>query len=229
MADPKRPSIKDVMAESDRQQTSARETAQEFGQKALHALGAPQRYAAEKLASASGLKPAPTSEQNFANLADLAGDKLGVPRDSTLGNAVKATAVAGAEVFADPSSLVPAGKIAKVGAAFAGLPALGRIAKTSGALDMAAQMAKDAENAKKFGKVGVVSDKVQSYGKVFVQPEVKQAVKSASDRAKYLDQLAKAVGPGAQIVSTESSRATKTIGKQTEALERAYKGPKNGK
>lgn len=122
-----------------------------IGTKIMDALSAPQRYASKKLAQVVGLKPEDTSEQNFANIADVVGDKLGVPRDSTAGNAVKAAAVAGAEVFGDPLQFIPIGKVAKGIKGLGKLGALSAVAKVAeegGALAKVAQMAESAKLAK---------------------------------------------------------------------------------
>lgn len=84
------------------------------GESALKLLSAPQRMLAKKIAENLGIKANPeNSEETFQNIVEAAANKLGVPEDSALGNAAKAGAVAGAEVFADPLSLIPVGKISK--------------------------------------------------------------------------------------------------------------------
>jgi hypothetical protein len=113
--------------------------------KGMDLLSAPQKYASEKLAEVAGLKAGETSEENYAALADLAGDKLGVPRDSTAGNAVKAGAVALAEVFGDPLGFIPVGKVAKgiKGLGKLGpLQAVAKVAEESGAAAKAVGLAK---------------------------------------------------------------------------------------
>lgn len=115
------------------------------------ALALPQKYASQKVAEVAGLKAEDTSEQNFANIADTIGDKLGVPRDSTAGNAVKAAAVAGAEVFADPLGFLPIGKVAtgiKGLGKMKPLAAVAKVAEESGALAKVAQKVEVAKLAK---------------------------------------------------------------------------------
>lgn len=83
--------------------------------KAVRALSAPQRklfaFAAEKL----GVKgDEEDSEASAQNIVEKAAEKLGVPEDSAAGNVAKALGVAGLETFADPTNLIPAGKLAKL-------------------------------------------------------------------------------------------------------------------
>ncbi len=106
--------------------------------KALELLGKPQQYASDKLAEAAGIEKGESSEQNFANVADKAVNAF-VPENSEyLGPALKAGAVAAAEVFGDPLNVIPLGKVAKVaGKAIKGLPemkALGTLAETGNKL-----------------------------------------------------------------------------------------------
>lgn len=158
--------------------------------KTLHAIGAPQRYVAKKAAQATGLPASEDSQTNFANMADQYGDVLGVPRDSSLGNAVKAGAVAGAEVFADPLSFLPLGKVAAGVKGLHALGALGAVAKIAehgGAIEKAAQLA---------DKGLMEAAKVSDLTKV--------------RRAKYLASVADAIKTGekdVQLISSESSRA----------------------
>lgn len=91
----------------------------------------PQKVGSQQLAQMAGLKAEDTSEQNFANIADAIGDKLGVPRTSTAGNVVKAGGVALAETFLD----LP---LNKVGKGIKALPAIAKIADSLGATKKAA-------------------------------------------------------------------------------------------
>lgn len=122
-------------------------------------LAYPQKQASKAVAESVGLKDAGSSEANFAAMADKAGDAMGVPRDSTLGNAAKASAVAAAELFGDPLNVIPIGKLAKVaGASLKGLkmlPALGTIVETGQKLKKEAGAAISAETlrAKKLEEV----------------------------------------------------------------------------
>lgn len=225
MADKAKSKLESAVSELDAENAAARQnlkdTASTLGGKALNALGAPQRAMSRGFAQMSGLKPAQTSEENFQNIADLVPDinPQQSPIASTLLSGAKALGVAGAEVLADPLAALP---LAKGAAALKKLPTLRELAQSavkSGAL----------ENAGKIFGGGTVAKVKPNYGKVIMAPEKTAIKQSAESRAKYLADLAKAVGPNAQIVSNESSRATKTVAKQNEALERAYKGPKNGK
>lgn len=109
--------------------------------KGLDLLAAPQKYASKKLAEAAGLKPGDSSEQNFAALADVGAEKLGLP-DNTATNIAKAIAVAGAETFADPLGLIPFGKIAKgIKGLKTGVAGVAQIAEKGGALKKAIEVA----------------------------------------------------------------------------------------
>lgn len=80
------------------------------------AISAPQRYTMKKLAElfdATG--DSENSEESARNIVDAVASKVGAP-DNALTNAVKALGVAGLEVFADPTNLVPVGKLGKMGA-----------------------------------------------------------------------------------------------------------------
>jgi hypothetical protein len=104
------------------------------------ALAAPQKWASKKLSEAAGLKDAGTSEANFTQLVDKGADALGVPKDSVIGNATKAAAVAAAEVFGDPLGFIPLGKVAKgiKGlSALSPLKATAKIAEQSNVIKMA--------------------------------------------------------------------------------------------
>jgi len=120
--------------------------------KAAELLSAPQKYASKKAAEMAGLSPAETSEENFVNLVDKGADALGIPQDSTVGNAGKALAVAAAEVFGDPLSVVPLGKVAKyANQGIKGLremPLLGKIAETGSKLKKEASLAAVQANSK---------------------------------------------------------------------------------
>lgn len=185
---------------------STKETAQTFGERAIKALSAPQRYLSKKAAEVAGLKDAGSSEQNFANIADAAGDALGVPRDSTLGNAAKAAAVAGAEVFADPLNAIGMGPLAKVAS------------KAPKALKSTVKV------------VDSLADKIaaKGYGKVIVKPEVKLAVQSQAARNKVSDAMVQALEGRKDLtaVTTKTSQQSDTAAKQLEALSRAQKGAK---
>lgn len=119
--------------------------------KALDALGAPQRKLASAAAEALGLKPEAESADNFANIADAAGDALGVPRDSVVGNAVKAGGVALAETFADPLGFIPLGKVAKGIKGLSKLKpvqAAAKVAQESGAVKKAAEIVQSAKTTR---------------------------------------------------------------------------------
>ena len=78
-------------------------------------LDMPQKYISGKIAEAAGVKEGADSEETIHNLVQKGSDALGLP-DSTATNAAKALAVAGLSTFADPVSLIPGAKIAKVAA-----------------------------------------------------------------------------------------------------------------
>lgn len=128
--------------------------------KAVHMLGAPQRYVSEKAASFAGLKPEAQSDQNFANIADKAGDLLGVPRDSAAGNVVKALAVGGAELAADPLGFLPVGKIAKGVKGLKAMASGASKAATAADLGAALQKLQKVDNIGQGAKMAKESDKI---------------------------------------------------------------------
>lgn len=178
--------------------------------RALELLGKPQKYASDKLAEAAGLKQESTSEQNFANIADAAGDALGVPRDSATGNAVKALGVGAAEIFLDPTNVIPFGKIARVaGKSIKGLkelPALGHIAEKASKLK--------SEVVGTIGKEKLLADYIARTAE-----QIRAAQKAAA-----------APAPGI-IVTEKSSQATDTYKKLAKAAEesKSSAGPKVSK
>lgn len=74
----------------------------------------PQRYVMGKAAEAAGIKKGKTSEDTARNIVERVAKRMKLG-DSTAANAAKALGVAGLTVFADPVSLIPGGKIAKLG------------------------------------------------------------------------------------------------------------------
>jgi hypothetical protein len=185
----KKPTIADIRKIEEDRQTSARETASNFGQKALNALGAPQRAMSRGFSQMAGLPAKQTSEENFQQLADLVPDinPQQYPIASTALSAGKALGVAGAEVFADPLNAIGAGALKRVGKS---LPDLARMAKDSGAVQNAAKI---------FGS-GTVK-------------KVEQAAVGAAERAKALDEAAKVIAPPTGLITAETSRATPTYDK----------------
>lgn len=86
-----------------------------LGGKMMGAVAMPQKYALNQAANAMGFSGNPdNSEESSQNIVEGIAGKLGIPEDSTVGNAAKAAGVAGLEVFADPLSMMPIGKIGKV-------------------------------------------------------------------------------------------------------------------
>ncbi len=82
--------------------------------KVMDALSYPQRWAMNKGAELMGVKGNPdNSEESAFNIVDKGASALGIPEDSAIGNAGKAAAVAGLEVFGDPTNAIPTGAIAK--------------------------------------------------------------------------------------------------------------------
>lgn len=128
------------------------------GGKVLDALAYPQKIAMQQLASSIGLKAEETSEQNAQNIVEKTAMKLGIPEDSTAGNMAKAAAVAGLEVFGDPLSVIPVGKIKK------GFDAVKKIAPKAGlaadvikGIDKAADMVKGLKTERKVVEKAPVS------------------------------------------------------------------------
>lgn len=114
--------------------------------KAMRALSYPQRklfaFAADKL----GVKADEESSENTAsNLVEAAASKLGVPEDSVVGNAAKAGTVALAEVFADPTNLVPVGKLAKVAGKVGDIAGAAKLANKVVDLDKITKLARKAK------------------------------------------------------------------------------------
>jgi hypothetical protein len=155
-------------------------------EKGMDLLAAPQKYASKKLAEAAGLKAGDTSEENFAAIADAGGDALGIPRDSTAGNLVKAGLVAGAEVFADPLSLIPIGKVAK---GIKGLGKLGpmaaiaKVAEEGGALKKAAQIS-EATKLQKAQALQNIADRIK-----LAKTETEKAWLAAQPKPKLRPEL----------------------------------------
>jgi hypothetical protein len=117
---------------------------------ALNALGAPQRKMLEKIASTIGVEgDKDNSEKSSQAIIEKMAEKLGIPEESVIGNIGKALGVAGLEVFADPLSLVPVGKLTKLGP-------LAKMAKGSKKAELfaeqAAKMGTKAKTAEELGK-----------------------------------------------------------------------------
>ena len=106
--------------------------------KVMDALALPQRILMKRAAEKYGVTPGETSEESAFRIVDEFSKRKGLPEDSAVVNALKASAVAGLETFADP--LGPIGKLGK----FMKLKRLGTAAK---------QAAKKAETLKKWGAV----------------------------------------------------------------------------
>lgn len=99
---------------------------QGLGGKVMHAMGAPQRYMMNQAAGAMGVKGNPdNSEESSQNIIEGLAGKMGIPEDSTIGNAAKAAGVAGLEVFGDPLSMLPMGKMAGMAGKIPGIAAVG--------------------------------------------------------------------------------------------------------
>jgi hypothetical protein len=181
------------------------DTAQAFGAKALDKLGAPQRAMARGFSQMAGLPAKQTSEANFQQLVDLVPqvDAQKHPYLSAAENVLKAGAVAGAEVAADPLAAIPFAKIGKAASEIPKLRELAEAAKNSGALQNAAKI---------FG--GGTVTKV-------LKPEVVKAAEGAAERAKVLEHAANGVksnmSSGLNLVTTESSQAAPTYIKLAEA------------
>lgn len=80
----------------------------------MGSVTAPQRYALNKLAGMLGAQGNPeNSEETSQNIVENVADRMGIPADSTIGNAAKAAGVAGLEVFGDPVGMFPAGRVLK--------------------------------------------------------------------------------------------------------------------
>lgn len=93
--------------------------------KANRLISAPQRYTMNKLAGYIGANgDATDSEKSAQAIVERGADLLNLP-DSSVTNALKAAGVAGLEVFADPTNLLPFGKIGEYG--LKGLGMLGKI------------------------------------------------------------------------------------------------------
>jgi hypothetical protein len=77
------------------------------------AIGAPQRYTMNKLAEVLGVKGDKSNSEHSAQaIVQKIQDATGLPDNAAI-NAAKALGVAGLEVFADPTNLVPVGEIFK--------------------------------------------------------------------------------------------------------------------
>lgn len=83
-------------------------------ERASKAISAPQRklmqFAAQKLGRTGN---AEDSESSAQDIVEALAEKAGLPEDSTLANVAKALGVAGLEVFADPTAVLPVNKLAK--------------------------------------------------------------------------------------------------------------------
>lgn len=86
-----------------------------FVGKSINAIGYPQRKLMNALANAIGAsgQTDTNSEKSAQAIVERAASALGVPETSTAGNVAKALGVAGLEVFGDPTSFLPIGKLAK--------------------------------------------------------------------------------------------------------------------
>lgn len=193
--------------------------AESVGGKALDLLSLPQKYASKKAAELAGLKPGSTSEENFANLVEKGASALGIPEDSTIGNAGKALAVAGAEVFADPLGFVPIGKIAsgiKGISKMSNLKALGKIA----------------EEAKHTGALEKIAPQMQEYAKkikdspiMHITDESSRATETAQkwQKLKNAEETAKIKQPARDTLSDWDKAAREQAANQT--LNAPIKGP----
>lgn len=159
--------------------------------KALELLGKPQQYASDKLVEAAGIEKGESSEQNFANVADKVVDKYLVPpgsgsiADEYVGPALKAGAVAAAEVFGDPLNVIPIGKVAKIaGKAIKNLPemkALGTIADTATKLkaEIAASGAKKMTRAQELARLAeMVKKPAKAEGSTLNYKQLKEEFKN---------------------------------------------------
>lgn len=178
---------------------SAKGAEKSIGSKIGDAISAPQRYTMDKIANMLGVKgDAEDSEASAQAIVEKAASLSGLPEGAPL-NAAKALGVAGLEVFADPTNLVPVGKIGKglgmVAKAIPGASAVKAVAdkvpnfvadrlkilynsnkdkwdkaaKGNKGLQATLDKIKGVEPKQDFGKVTVAPEAKPNYGKVTVQ------------------------------------------------------------
>lgn len=142
---------------------------------------APQRYTMGKLAEILGAKAdSLDSEKSAVNIVENLAERLDLP-DSTATNAAKALGVAGLEVFADPTNVIPIGKATKTISKV--LPAgLESLRKLEGAIlngkikvspEVAARIKSSINQAIPKNISQVMKDKYETIGKMFAKVEPK--------------------------------------------------------
>jgi hypothetical protein len=101
-----------ILAANKKAPQSLVDVVKDVGSKGLDALSYPQRKIFQSIAEGLGLKGSENnSEESAQAIVEKLASMAGVPEDSNLGNAAKALGVAGMEVFADPTNIIPVNKI----------------------------------------------------------------------------------------------------------------------
>lgn len=132
--------------------------------KVLSGLSYLQRKGMKAGAEALGVKgDDENSEASAQAIVENLAKRAGIPEDSNVGNAAKALGVAGLEVFADPLSVVPVGKVAKLigKAKNAGVAAkiIEKFPKAAQALNIADEAPKALKGLENFETAQKVADK----------------------------------------------------------------------
>jgi hypothetical protein len=176
-----------------------------FVDRGFDALALPQKLAFKKLAEVSGVAPGESSEESAFNLVDKVASKIGIPEDSVIGNAAKAAAVAGAEVFGDPLGAVgKLGKVGKIAKSEIVQKGLRKLKPLEGITKTESGNPKTAQNIKTFAqerfsapqqkfivKTGSLSDEAKAASVLIKPPEAK--LRSAED---FKERLAKIINEG---------------------------------
>lgn len=160
----------------------------------------PQRLMLKKIAEKLG-KPGTDKDTqgNSEQIVEAVAEKLGVPEDSSVGNAFKAVGVGGLEMFADPTMLLPFNKLGKIASK------LGNMRKSKAVAEIVEKTApkvqtvieKGAELAKK-GKFGKIVDaeqeirnlNVRNFADTLVKPEENFARAYARTTGRKLEKVA---------------------------------------
>lgn len=150
-------------------------TASEYGQKAIELLGKPQKKMLQAAANKLGVKPEGDSSEDASRaIVEKLAEQMGIPEDSTAGNAAKAFAVGASEVFADPLNFI--GAPAKV----LGMAA-SKVPKTAKAIEKWAKI-KEASDIAKAKNIAEGAPNIAKQVKP-IEPVLKNAETAASTQA----------------------------------------------
>ena len=173
-----------ILAANKKAPESVTDLLKNIGSKGLDALSYPQRKMFKAIAEQMGVNGnIDNSESSSRAIVEKLASMVGIPEDSNLGNAAKALGVAGMEVFADPTNVIPINKITQGAKAVKKIfPALDNL---GGRLKDASKIANNSnEITSKFGKIintinktPVVADKISYKGGDMMKNYLEEALK----------------------------------------------------